>query len=351
MTTTLERTVPARAAEPERPHIVCLCGSLRFTAELARENARLTAQGHFVLAPAAVGLDRPSPLWATPDAVTALKERLGRVHRAKIEFAHEVVVVCPDGYIGDDTLKEIAHAKSLGKPITYRDTRAPAGTVRPPRPEPASSAPVFAADFVQALREVRPHCGEDVTLELTRGIRLQARGDRLYVVASGLYTLGATVIDTPGIGTWDAHVPRTAVDALTTLATTDDAYLEHVPAETDRDGTSALVVHLGAQQYTVEHHYIGDYPNWQPLVAEAIAAGPALDREVVLYANQLAKFTLDEFLPLVMWGGSDPAQPLAVTRGTHHVGLIKPQRRVYAPGPDEIRDAWRHILTDTGTAR
>ncbi|GCD99756.1 hypothetical protein [Embleya hyalina] len=350
MTTTLAPPPPlptVKAEPPAEPSIVVLCGSMRFTREMARENARLTALGHIVLAPA-VDMRKPTPLSTDPASAARMKQRLDELHRAKIRMAGWVVVICPGGYIGESTRREIDLAAELGKPITYRDARVAGGTAEQAGRE-AATKPVFAENFVGALREVRPHCGDDQTLEVTRGIRLQARRDRLHVVASGLYTLAVTLIDAPGIGTWDVHVPRRAVHALTTLAHTDDAYLEHVPA--DDDGVSALVVHLGAQQYTVRHRYIGDYPNWRPLVAQALAAGPALDHETVLYADRLARFTRDGHdAPLMIWGHA-PGQPLIVTRGTHHIGLIKPLRGEYGPDPDEIRDTWRHTLADTETGR
>jgi len=108
------------------PPIVVLCGSMRFAPDMARENARLTASGHVVLAPA-VDMRRPSPLSLDPVGAARMKARLDELHRAKIRLADEVVVICPGQYIGESTRSEIDYATTLGKPITYR----------PNRPEPA----------------------------------------------------------------------------------------------------------------------------------------------------------------------------------------------------------------------
>ncbi|MFI1585608.1 hypothetical protein [Embleya sp. NPDC020630] len=98
MTITLERTPPARPDSeqrpaPVRPWVVCLCGSTRFMAELARETERLTLAGAVVLAPG-VSMKAPSPLWADPTRARTIKADLDELHRAKIRMADEVVVVC-----------------------------------------------------------------------------------------------------------------------------------------------------------------------------------------------------------------------------------------------------------------
>ncbi|MFI6587482.1 hypothetical protein [Embleya sp. NPDC050493] len=345
MTITLERTVPARPAEPAsaRPRIVCLCGSTRFMAEIAKENERLTLAGAVVLAPS-VDMKTPSPLWADPARAADIKTGLDHLHRAKIAMADEIVVVCPGGYYGDSTRIEIGYARTLGKPVTFRrEGRTATG--------PGRSAPVFVEDFTAMLSDVRPHCGDDPMLPLTHGVRLEATGDRLYAVASGRYTLAATVRATPGIGTWDLHLTRAVVHTLTTLAHSTgspDARLEVGPSGL------GVTVHIGPHRYVIDRHYAGDYPNWRPLVAEALAAGPALDGEIVLYAEELARFSrgpeFTGYTPLTVWG-RDPRKPLAITRGPDHVGLITTTRREYGAALDEIRDTWQHTLTDTRTRR
>jgi hypothetical protein len=42
---------------------------------------------------------------------------LDTLHLRKIDLADEVLVVNPGAYIGDSTRREIAYARSLGKPV------------------------------------------------------------------------------------------------------------------------------------------------------------------------------------------------------------------------------------------
>lgn len=108
-------THPTSAA---RPTIVALCGSTRYWEQLADANVYETAAGRIVLAPGC-DLKQPHPLWATPAQADRLKQVLGDLHLHKIDLADEVLVVNPDGYIGDSTRREIAYARSLGNRIRY----------------------------------------------------------------------------------------------------------------------------------------------------------------------------------------------------------------------------------------
>ena len=92
-----------------RPEIVCICGSLRFAAELREANRSLTLAGVIVLAPGEVS-DELS------DEQVSL---LGSLHLRKIDLADRVLVVNPDGYIGESTTREIAYARELGKPVSF----------------------------------------------------------------------------------------------------------------------------------------------------------------------------------------------------------------------------------------
>ncbi|MFK0120800.1 NUDIX domain-containing protein [Streptomyces sp. NPDC090994] len=104
-----------------RPPIVALCGSTRHWDALAEANLYETAAGRIVLAPGC-NLRQPHPLWADPNRAGRLKQQLGELHRRKIDLADEVLVVNPDGYIGDSTRSEIDYAQSLGKPVRYTHT-------------------------------------------------------------------------------------------------------------------------------------------------------------------------------------------------------------------------------------
>lgn len=104
--TTAEQTVRAT------PHVVTICGSTRFRAEIAAANRELTLAGYVVLAPGVFAHDG--------DQITdADKERLDHLHLTKIDLACWVLIVNPGGYIGDSTHREIAHADAAGVPIHY----------------------------------------------------------------------------------------------------------------------------------------------------------------------------------------------------------------------------------------
>lgn len=100
------------------PTIAVICGSTRFMDTMADVDRALTWAGRIVIKPGC-DMKQPHPLWADPDAAEVGKQRLDDLHQAKIRLADEVYVVCPGGYLGDSTRKEIAYATGLGLPITY----------------------------------------------------------------------------------------------------------------------------------------------------------------------------------------------------------------------------------------
>ena len=94
------------------PEIVCICGSARFVAEMRAANTALTFDGAIVLAPGEAGdLDQPIS--------EEQKIKLGALHLRKIEMADRVLIVNPDGYVGESTRREIDYARSLGKPVAF----------------------------------------------------------------------------------------------------------------------------------------------------------------------------------------------------------------------------------------
>ncbi len=106
------------AARQHRPKIVVLCGATRYWEQLHEASLYETAAGRIVLAPGC-NLKQPHPLWADPAQADRLKAVLDDLHLRKIDLADGVLVVNPDGYIGDSTRREIDYARSLGKPIRY----------------------------------------------------------------------------------------------------------------------------------------------------------------------------------------------------------------------------------------
>lgn len=103
---------------PDRPEIVCICGSVRFADEMRAANRDLTLAGVIVLAPGVLGGGGPDG----DESITAeQKAALGALHLRKIDLADRVLVVNPGGYIGESTSREIAYARAAGKPVWFSD--------------------------------------------------------------------------------------------------------------------------------------------------------------------------------------------------------------------------------------
>ena len=92
--------------------IVTLCGSTRFKDEFLRVQKELTLKGYIVIS---VGLFGHSGDHEVLD--DGVKEMLDEMHLAKIDMADEIFIVNPGGYIGKSTAREIAYARSHGKPV------------------------------------------------------------------------------------------------------------------------------------------------------------------------------------------------------------------------------------------
>ena len=96
---------------PDRPEIVCICGSVRFADEMRAANRDLTLAGVIVLAPS------EADVVITPEQKTVLDA----LHLRKIDLADRVLIVNPGGYIGESTSREIAYARSIGTPVAFTD--------------------------------------------------------------------------------------------------------------------------------------------------------------------------------------------------------------------------------------
>lgn len=94
---------------PDRPEIVCICGSVRFAEEMREANRDLTFAGAIVVAP------------GEADEVISSEQKtlLDALHLRKIDLADRVLVVDPGGYIGESTRREIAYARATGKPVSF----------------------------------------------------------------------------------------------------------------------------------------------------------------------------------------------------------------------------------------
>ena len=96
---------------PDRPEIVCICGSARFVDEMRTANRELTFAGVIVVAPGEA--DGP----VTEEQKTVLVA----LHLRKIDLADRVLVVNPGGYVGESTSREIAYARATGTPVSFTD--------------------------------------------------------------------------------------------------------------------------------------------------------------------------------------------------------------------------------------
>ncbi len=102
----------------EQPTIVCLCGSTRFMEAFHTANLKETLAGKIVLS---IGCDFKSDndLLLVGELTPQDKERLDCLHLSKIALADEVLFLNVGGYMGNSTLRELAHASTLGKTIRY----------------------------------------------------------------------------------------------------------------------------------------------------------------------------------------------------------------------------------------
>lgn len=108
--------------EPDRPRIVCLCGSTRFTEQMLIKQWELTKQGHIVLSWCAL----PESYFSGSDKFhigdqEGVKKIVDEVHKRKIDLADEIFVINIGGYIGNSTRSEIEYAHSKGKFIRYME--------------------------------------------------------------------------------------------------------------------------------------------------------------------------------------------------------------------------------------
>ncbi|GAA1512668.1 hypothetical protein [Kribbella lupini] len=100
---------------PDRPEVVCVCGSARFVDEMQAANRELTFAGAIVVAPGV--FPRADDQLITDEQ----KAALGELHLRKIDLADRVLIVNPGGYLGESTRREIAYARATGKPVSFTD--------------------------------------------------------------------------------------------------------------------------------------------------------------------------------------------------------------------------------------
>ena len=102
----------------QRPTIVCLCGSTRFSDAFREHNLRETLKGNIVLS---IGIDTKSDtdLILTGELTEEDKERLDELHLRKIDLADVVLFLNIGDYIGKSTKRELDYARAQGKRICF----------------------------------------------------------------------------------------------------------------------------------------------------------------------------------------------------------------------------------------
>ncbi|RRK10107.1 hypothetical protein D1831_09090 [Lactiplantibacillus garii] len=101
-----------------RVKVVTLCGSRKFAAVFKKIETDLALRGNVVL----------GPVFNVGGQLTAHEVQLLRAaHFKKIELADEVLVIDVNEYVGPQTQKEIAYARTLNRVIKYYSQGESAG--------------------------------------------------------------------------------------------------------------------------------------------------------------------------------------------------------------------------------
>jgi hypothetical protein len=98
---------------PERPTVVCICGSSRFKDDHLGIAQRETLLGKIVLLAGFYHHVDKVPITAEQ------KKKLDQLHCRKIDIADEVFIVNPNGYVGESTKEQIEYARALGKTLRW----------------------------------------------------------------------------------------------------------------------------------------------------------------------------------------------------------------------------------------
>lgn len=113
---------------PERPTVVCLCGSTRFWREFQAASLRETLAGKIVLSiGAASGTDDEHFGNLPREEYDRVKAMLDELHLRKINLADEILVLNVGQYVGQSTRREIDYARQHGKPIRWLERVAEDG--------------------------------------------------------------------------------------------------------------------------------------------------------------------------------------------------------------------------------
>lgn len=101
--------------------IVTLCGSTKFEKEFKETQRKLTIDGYIVISCGLFGHGSDKEYFESLslDQQNDLKKSLDKIHKSKIDLSDAIVVINPNGYIGESTKNEIEYAKKHNKKIMY----------------------------------------------------------------------------------------------------------------------------------------------------------------------------------------------------------------------------------------
>ena len=96
--------------------VITICGSLKYQKEIMEQSEKLALEDNCVL----------SIVYPTHDLTHYTEEqieRLGKMHKQRIDMSDSIFVVNVDGYIGSKTQSEIEYAKQQKKEILYLEQK------------------------------------------------------------------------------------------------------------------------------------------------------------------------------------------------------------------------------------
>jgi hypothetical protein len=107
-------------SRPDFPKVVCVCGSSRFKVSIETARRNLTELGIIVLGPELFGNEGNDPAKEHLPRISEERKRaLDNLHLRKVELADCLLVVNPNGYVGESTKNEMIHGVGLGKELWF----------------------------------------------------------------------------------------------------------------------------------------------------------------------------------------------------------------------------------------
>lgn len=100
--------------------VVTMCGSMKFWDKIEEISERLELEEEYVV----IGM---TPHVLDRELTEEEIERLGELHRRKIDLSDAIYVVNVGGYIGESVRSEIEYAKTKGKDIMYLEIQEEGG--------------------------------------------------------------------------------------------------------------------------------------------------------------------------------------------------------------------------------